>query len=124
MALLRMAVENYRCFKERQEIELRPITVILGKNNSGKSALTRLPLLLETGVHTDSELPLGLDGLGDDPPEYLDLVYGNNVHRALGLEFSVDFRGVSYHVKATIQNIDERKIQVVRYFEMTVGGKR
>ncbi|MEU4536325.1 hypothetical protein AB0G15_15815 [Streptosporangium sp. NPDC023825] len=26
MALLRMAVENYRCFKERQEIELRPIT--------------------------------------------------------------------------------------------------
>ncbi|GAA2209992.1 hypothetical protein GCM10009850_054510 [Nonomuraea monospora] len=76
MVLLRMAVDNYRCFRERQEIELRPITVVLGKNNAGKSALTRLPLLLETGIRTSSSLPLDVDALSDDPPDFLDLVYG------------------------------------------------
>ncbi|MCK2213029.1 DUF3696 domain-containing protein [Actinomadura sp. ATCC 31491] len=122
MALLRMAVENYRCFKERQEIELRPITVVLGKNNSGKSALTRLPLLLESGIRTDSNLPLDLDSLGDDPPDYLDLVYGRNVHRALRLEFVTDDEdAVPTEVKATIQNVDERRTQFVREFEINTG---
>ncbi|WP_062435288.1 DUF3696 domain-containing protein [Herbidospora daliensis] len=112
MSLLRMAVENYRCFKERQEIELRPITVILGKNNSGKSALTRLPLLLETGINSDSSLPLDLDRLGDDPPDFLDLVYGNSPHRPLRIEFSTEVADVT----VTIQNIAELHTQVVSEF--------
>ncbi|WP_084262716.1 AAA family ATPase [Actinomadura formosensis] len=124
MALLRMAVENYRSFKERQEIELRPITVILGKNNSGKSALTRLPLILETGIRTDSDLPLDLDALGDDPPEFLDLVYGRNVHRPLGLELTTEFNGQTVDVKATIQNVDEKKTQFVRELEIESEGWR
>ncbi|MBG0813847.1 DUF3696 domain-containing protein [Planomonospora sp. ID82291] len=123
MGLLRMAVENYRCFKERQEIELRPITIILGKNNSGKSALTRLPLLLETGVRTDSTLPLDLEALGDDPPDYLDLVYGRNVHRALRFEFVVGGPGRAIEIKATIQNIAERQIQFVRELRVADGGR-
>ncbi|MGW0196921.1 DUF3696 domain-containing protein [Nonomuraea sp. NPDC003201] len=118
MALLRMAVENYRCFKERQEIELRPITVILGKNNSGKSALTRLPLLLSTGLHTDSELPLDLDQLGDDPPEFLDLVHERSVHRPLRLEFTAALGSRQTHLSATIQNIAEQHIQLVSEFEI------
>ncbi|MGK5556724.1 DUF3696 domain-containing protein [Actinomadura kijaniata] len=118
MALVRMAFENYRCFKDRQEIELRPITVILGKNNSGKSAITRFPLILQAGINTSSDLPLDLDQLGDDPPEFLDLIHGKNIHRSLRIEFSL---GGDFHadVKATIQNIDERKIQVVSELYMS-----
>lgn len=120
MALRRMAVENYRCFKERQEIELRPITVILGKNNSGKSALARLPFLLETGIHTDSPLPFDLDRLSDDPPDYLDLVYGNSPHRPLRIEFATEIADV----RVTIQNIAEFETQVVSAFTavMSDGG--
>ncbi|ROO83055.1 putative ATPase [Actinocorallia herbida] len=120
MALLRMAVENYRCFKERQELDLRPITLILGKNNSGKSALTRLPLLLETGIHTDSSLPLDLDQLGDDPPDFLDLVYGRNPHRPLHIDFLVSDGRESCEVGATIQNIDEQRTQFVR--DLSLGS--
>ncbi|GAB3980406.1 hypothetical protein GCM10029978_078380 [Actinoallomurus acanthiterrae] len=122
MALVRMVVENYRSFKERQEIELRPITVILGKNNSGKSALTRLPLIIETGIRTDSELPLDLDRLGDDPPEFLDLVYGRNVHRPLKLEMTTESSGRTTHLRATIQNVDERKSQFVSELEIEYNG--
>ncbi|WP_067482820.1 AAA family ATPase [Actinomadura hibisca] len=113
MALLRMAFENYRCFKDRQEIELRPITLVLGKNNSGKSAITRLPLILQAGVLTSSSLPLDLDMLGDDPPEFLDLVYGRNMHRPLVLEFSATGDEILIGLKATIQNVDEVKSQIV-----------
>lgn len=114
MPLLRMAVENYRSFRDRQEIELRPITIILGKNNSGKSALTRLPLILEIGIRTSSTFPLDVDRIGDDPPEYLDLVHGRNVHRPLRLEMTAQNENEdTVDIKATIQNVDERKTQFV-----------
>jgi len=66
MAISRLVFENYRSFRERQEVGLAPITVVLGKNNSGKSALVRLPLILDTGFRTDSETPLDLELLGPD----------------------------------------------------------
>jgi predicted ATPase len=37
---------NYKIFKEKQSLKLKPITVLLGKNNSGKSAVAKLPLLI------------------------------------------------------------------------------
>lgn len=37
---------NYKIFKEKQSLKLKPITVLLGKNNSGKSAIAKLPLMI------------------------------------------------------------------------------
>lgn len=37
---------NYKIFKEKQSLKLKPITVLLGKNNSGKSAIAKLPLMV------------------------------------------------------------------------------
>lgn len=37
---------NYKIFKEKQSLKLKPITILLGKNNSGKSAVAKLPLLI------------------------------------------------------------------------------
>lgn len=98
--------------------------MVLGKNNSGKSALTRLPLLLETGIRTGSTLPLDVDALGDDPPDFLDLVYGRNVHRALRLEFAAGDLRHEVRVKATIQNIAERRTQFVSELEIDFRGRR
>ena len=39
--------ENYKPFEGSHEIEIRPITLLDGKNNSGKSSLTHLICLLE-----------------------------------------------------------------------------
>src|SRR5262249_21918105 len=58
MFLSRMVVASYRCFDQRQDIELCPVTVILGRNNSGKSALVRAPVVFGTGIQTDSPAPL------------------------------------------------------------------
>ena len=44
-----ISVKNYRSIAESGEIELKPLTVILGKNSAGKSSFIRLfPLLKQT----------------------------------------------------------------------------
>lgn len=40
--LKRITIENYKAFKEPATFELRPITVLLGKNSSGKSSICKL----------------------------------------------------------------------------------
>jgi hypothetical protein len=47
--LNRFSIENYRAFATKQNIEIRPLTLVFGWNSSGKSALVRfLPLLVES----------------------------------------------------------------------------
>jgi hypothetical protein len=114
MPLTRLWVENFRCFSKRQELEIRPITVVLGKNNSGKSALVRAPLVLSAGILNSSPLPLDLARLGDEPPEFVDLIHKRLGHGnvTIGFEFDDEIAG-SVRIDATIQNIDEWQTQVI-----------
>lgn len=50
--------ERYRCFYERTALELRPLTLLYGRNNVGKSALLRLLPLLGASVEERSTVPL------------------------------------------------------------------
>ncbi|GAB3653729.1 DUF3696 domain-containing protein [Actinocorallia lasiicapitis] len=122
MALERLSLENYRCFADRQEIELRPLTVVLGKNNSGKSALVRAPLVLSTGLWPKAEagIPLDLYQLGDDPPDFADLIYSGAAHRPIGLgmtfsghEFDYGLTLGDITIDARIQNVTDWDKQVV-----------
>lgn len=123
MSLVRMALTSYRCFARRQDIELRPITVVLGRNNSGKSALVRAPVVCETGIHTDSPAPLDLDRLGDEFLEsFTDLVYGSREHGAIGIELTFQTTTAPLRVAATIQNIAEFRTQVVSSLELEAGS--
>ena len=45
-----LILENFKSFRERQEIELGPLTLIYGPNGGGKSALIQALLLLEQSV--------------------------------------------------------------------------
>ena len=45
----KIGVENFRVFKDYTEFELRPLTLLTGPNNAGKSSLTKLLLLLNNG---------------------------------------------------------------------------
>lgn len=43
--LTHIEFENYRIFKKRQVLDIKPITILFGKNNAGKSAVMKLPSL-------------------------------------------------------------------------------
>jgi predicted ATPase len=46
----KIGIENFRVFKEFTEFEIRPLTLLVGPNNAGKSSFTKLLLLLNNGV--------------------------------------------------------------------------
>lgn len=44
-----LSLSNFRCFEQTEDIELKPLTVLVGKNSSGKSSFIRLfPLLKQS----------------------------------------------------------------------------
>ena len=69
--------KNYKLFKSRQAIELKPLTILIGKNSSGKSAVLKLPTLIENSLSGDFQEPLLLTNNGIElGGEFRDLIYG------------------------------------------------
>lgn len=53
----KLSFKNYKLFKEKQTLELKPITILIGKNNSGKSAVLKLPTLIAGSLSGDFSQP-------------------------------------------------------------------
>lgn len=49
-ALNKITFSGYKAFQDEQMIELRPITLFVGKNSSGKTSLLRLILMLSDAL--------------------------------------------------------------------------
>lgn len=50
-----ISLENYKCFKEKTDIDIAPLTVLCGVNSSGKSSILKSLLMLKQSY--ESELP-------------------------------------------------------------------
>lgn len=109
MKLLRFSIERYKGYAQLTEVELAPLTILVGSNNSGKTALAQAIQLLAGGLapsaNDDPEpLPLESGGIrhGDT---FEDLLTGRTVHGRLTL--SANFRGDSgdLSLSATVQNV-------------------
>lgn len=77
MKIKSISFENYKAFAEKQILELRPITLLIGKNSSGKSSIAKLFTLLENSLSGKIKEPLLLKNndveLGG---EFADLFFG------------------------------------------------
>lgn len=82
--------KNFKLFKNWQELEIKPITILIGKNNSGKSAVLKLPTIISEGLkgNINEVIKLEFDGikLGS---EYSDLVYNRKVIPGEFLELEI-----------------------------------
>lgn len=56
--------KNFKIFKQWQTLELRPITILIGKNNSGKSAVAKLPVMIAGSLSGKYSAPLPLSHEG------------------------------------------------------------
>lgn len=68
LELRRLGIEHYKGYAQRAELELAPFTILVGPNNSGKTALAQAIQLLAGGlapdeINTSEPLPLE-DGFG------------------------------------------------------------
>lgn len=87
--LTKLSLKNFKAFESLPDVELKPITIFLGPNNSGKSSvLSALRILTQTVESYDRGVSLLLNGIMGDFGTYKDLIYHNNTAKHLELSFS------------------------------------
>lgn len=69
--LIELTVSNYKAFHGSATLLFRPITVVIGRNGAGKSAITRLPLAIAAAL--EGRGPPGL------PPTVRGVYFGNSL---------------------------------------------
>lgn len=121
MRLTALICNRYRAFKERQRIELAPITLIIGKNGSGKSVISRLPLLLSSAISEQAEGPLDLAAGGvEHAATFQDLVNSRGaLPFTLGAEIADDHR--SYTFETTLRYVNETRSLAIESFLLKAG---
>lgn len=98
MCLKSIYFSSYKRFAGSEKIDLAPITILIGKNSSGKSSILKLLPMLEysfSGLLKKSVIKFDNDGviLGSS---FADISYNGN---SLGLSFCVEFEtGLVIHV--------------------------
>lgn len=110
MQLDRIAFRGYKAFPggdnehdDLQRFTLAPLTLIFGKNNSGKSAVARLPRLLLGGLecHDERLLPLEVRGLRYGG-RFVDVVHGGAFFRRPTFEVNARHEGRRLDLSATL----------------------
>ena len=105
----RIGVKNFRVFKDYTEFEIRPLTFLIGPNNSGKSSVTKLMRMLSNGM----------DKLNFDKGSHnlisFDSVLNNNSQSKeieITLESNIAFIGPGFYTRLTYKNGIVHKISV------------
>lgn len=94
----RVKFQNYKAFDEG-EIEIRPLTLLLGANSSGKSSILHLFLMLEQTISNADKYNAALKtnghsiSLGEDEI----LLKDKNRSKQLTFEFGIQVIGNRYH---------------------------
>ena len=94
MRLCKFSLRNYKGYAEQADVEVAPLTILVGPNNAGKTALAQAIQLIAGGLSAPDDaagepLPLESGGIhhGDS---FEDLVTGRAVHGRLA--FSITLR--------------------------------
>ena len=109
MELRRISLERYKGYGRRVEVDLAPLTILVGPNNSGKTALAQAIQLLAGGLAPsdgDAREPLPLESGGIRHGEtFADLVTRRDAHGRL--QFSVTLAGErgETSLSATVTNV-------------------
>jgi hypothetical protein len=119
--LTSLTVERYRPFAERTRIELRPLTLLFGYNNAGKSALLRTLPLLSESIAEPGRNPLkqGAASRGGGFHDLVSKIVPSATSLSLGLGWD---RSNSF--LAEIRDLPDRRRQIVIKLEMLIAGRK
>lgn len=84
------SIKNIKSFKNTASVEIKPITIFVGKNSCGKSSLIRFPVVIAQSMNSDADIPVMFLGKNLDYGNYEDVVFGHN--RKELIEFSVEYK--------------------------------
>jgi hypothetical protein len=84
-----LIVRDFRSFIGRHEFDIRPITILLGRNSSGKSTITRLIPLMQQSFEQRTSAPILWNGATVDFGSVAGVRPRQKVGSTIGLGFSV-----------------------------------
>lgn len=97
MMITGLQLRDFKAFKSL-DIELRPLTILLGPNNTGKSSvLAPIRLLAQTIGATDRSIALLLDGQYGDFGTFKDIVHGNRASARFQITLSGENKDLPFH---------------------------
>ena len=110
MELRKFGFERYKGYADPTQVELAPLTILVGANNSGKTALAQAIALLAGGLANSGQdmsepLPLETGGIRHGLT-FRDLVTGRSVHGQLRLSGTFWSNGRERSLEATIRNVE------------------
>ena len=99
-------IKNIKSFKDSGEIEIKPITIFVGKNSCGKSSLLRFPIVLAQTATSNTDSPIMFYGKMLDYGNYEDVVFGgkkDNIEFAIHYDVNInDLQDERYRVEEEI----------------------
>src|SRR3990172_12130576 len=90
MPLTSIRLKNFKAFEDSGEIALAPLTVIFGRNNTGKSSILHSLLILRQTLDAPADVArLNLRGPVYAAGTYADVVHKHQVKQNLVFHFGV-----------------------------------
>ena len=109
MELRRFSLERYKGYARRVDLDLAPLTILVGPNNAGKTALAQAIQLLAGGLapsDRDAREPLPLESGGVRHGEtFEDLVTGRAAHGRLKLSITLADGAAESSLCAAVTNV-------------------
>lgn len=91
--MLSYRIRNIKSFVDSGEIEVKPITIFVGRNSCGKSSLVRFPAVLAQTVIAEGDSPLRFYGNMVDYGNYEDVIhFGSSEKMSFELKYSIDVK--------------------------------
>lgn len=124
------AFRHYKAFKDETRIELKPLTLVFGKNSSGKSALVRFPTMMLESISHES---LGFRLRGEQfqyASLFYQLVHGNGpgfvMGRLEGTQLTASGRQVPWALEAELGpgRGTDMFAQTLMSWQLRLGRKR
>ena len=86
-----LRLKNIKSFMDSGKVEIKPITIFVGKNSCGKSSLIRFPVIISQTMDADSDSPIAFYGKKADYGIFEDVLrHGSNGQLTFELTYDVD----------------------------------
>lgn len=91
-------VNNLKSFVNSGCVEIKPITIFIGKNSSGKSSLVRFPIVLKQTIE-ESISPLLFYGKHIDYGNYEDVIFNHKEEENLAFTLKLNLDGIKRGIR-------------------------
>jgi predicted ATPase len=120
--LKKIRIQNFKCLQDTKDIEIRPLTFLVGPNSSGKSSVFQAILALKQTVESgDQRSPLILQDY-IDLGSYKDVFFNHDTNKDIKIDFE-DINPLKWSVTFSVQE-NERTPGKIFVKSLELSGRK